>query len=312
MINKKPLIIAGIMGILAVVLVFSYIKKVEKTSAAQEIEYGKVVVAKTQIPVRTKIKEAMLDESIVPADAIHPDAVTEMDEILGKVTNQVIFEGEQILSAKFEDALNMKELAFIIEEGMRAVSVGVSDITGLGGNLKPGDHVDVIGVFPSEITGVDSSFTILWDVQVKAVDRSLGPEDEEEAATKSKGRTVTLAVTPQQAEKLLLADEKGTLRLSLRHPDEIYSPASSGTQMYDVVKWFPPPNREDSGTGSEAAAESMPEYPSYFNNTPQPDTTDEAGVSFDFPENQVPVERIRIEVIMGGEVQEIFLEKPVS
>ena len=104
MVNKKPLIIAGIMGIIAVSLVFNYLKKVEDANLATEVEYGKVVIAQTQIPVRTKIKELMLDEIIVPLDAIHKDAVLEVDEILGKVTNQVIFEGEQILSAKFEDA----------------------------------------------------------------------------------------------------------------------------------------------------------------------------------------------------------------
>lgn len=302
MVNKKPLIIAGIMGIIAVALVFSYLKKVEQANVASEIEYGKVVVAQSQIPVRTKVKEPMLDEIIVPLDAIHKDAVLEVDEILGKVTNQVIFEGEQILSAKFEDAANLRELAFIIDEGMRGVSVGVSDIKGLGGNVKPGDHVDVVGVFQSSITGVDSSFTILTDVQVKAVGKSLGPEDEDETG-KGSARTVTLQVTPQQAEQLILSDEKGSLRLTLRHPDEIYTPHSRGTQIFDIVEYFEPPNREK----EVAVTEPLPEYPEYFNGTPEPD----GEIEFDF-DTFSPVEKIRIELIMGGQVEEIFIEKPIE
>lgn len=302
MINKKPLIIAAIMGIIAVALVFSYLKKVEQSNLATEIEYGKVVVAKTQIPVRTKIKEPMLDEIIVPLDVIHKDAVLEVDEILGKVTNQVIFEGEQILSAKFEDAENLRELAFIIEEGMRGVAVGVSDIKGLGGNVKPGDHVDVVGVFPSSITGVDSIVTILTDIQVKAVGQSLGTEDEDETG-KGSARTVTLQVTPQQAEKLILSDERGSLRLTLRHPDEIYTPRSNGTQIYDIVKYFDPPNREK----ATVATEPLPEYPDYFNDTPDTD----GEVEFDF-DSFSPVEKIRIELIMGGKVEEIFIEKQIA
>ncbi|MCD6217318.1 Flp pilus assembly protein CpaB [bacterium] len=302
MVNKKPLIIAAIMGIIAVALVFSYLKKVEQSNLATEIEYGKVVVAKTQIPVRTKIKEPMLDEIIVPLDAIHKDAVLEVDEILGKVTNQVIFEGEQILSAKFEDALNLRDLAFIIDEGKRGVAIGVSDIKGLGGNVKPGDHVDVVGVFQSSITGVDSSFTILTDVMVKAVGKSLGPEDEDESG-KSNARTVTLEVTPQQAEKLILSDEKGSLRLTLRHPDEIYTPLSNGTNIFDVVKYFEPPNRDK----ETVTKEPLPEYPDYFNGTPEPD----GEVEFDF-DSFTPVEKIRIELIMGGKLEEIFIEKPIA
>lgn len=301
MVNKKPLIIAGIMGIIAVALVFSYLKKVEQSNVVTEIEYGKVVVAKTQIPVRTKVKEPMLDEIIVSLDSIHRDAVTEVDEILGKVTNQVIFEGEQILSAKFEDALNLRELAFIIEEGKRGVAVGISDIKGLGGNVKPGDHVDVVGVFQSSITGVDSSFTILTDVMVKAVGKSLGPEDEDESG-KGSARTVTLEVTPQQAERLILSDERGSLRLTLRHPDEIYTPRSNGTNIFDVVKYFEPPDRE-----KKPATEPLPEYPDYFNGTPEPD----GEVEFDF-DSFSPVEKIRIELIMGGKVEEIFIEKPIA
>ncbi len=302
MVNKKPLIIAGIMGIIAVALVFSYLKKVEQSNLATEIEYGKVVVAQTQIPVRTKIKEPMLDEIIVPLEVIHKDAVLEVDEILGKVTNQVIFEGEQILSAKFEDAENLRDLAFIIEEGMRGVAIGVSDIKGLGGNVKPGDHVDVVGVFSSSITGVDSIVTILTDIQVKAVGKSLGPEDEDETG-KSSARTVTLQVTPQQAEKLILSDEKGSLRLTLRHPDEIYTPRSNGTQIFDIVTYFEPPNREK----VTVTKEPLPEYPDYFNGTPEPD----GEVEFDI-DSFTPVEKIRIELIMGGQVEEIFIEKPIA
>ena len=140
------------------------------------------------------------------------------------------------------------------------------------------------------------------DVQVKAVGKSLGPEDEDEMG-KGNARTVTLEVSPQQAEKLVLADEKGSLRLALRHPDEIYSPKSDGTKIYDFVAWFDPPDRSKKDV---VTTEPLPEYPDYFNDTPEPDEV----VDFDFS-NFNPVERIRIEVIMGGEVKEVFIEKPL-
>jgi pilus assembly protein CpaB len=307
MVNKKPLIVAGVMGLLAVLLVFGYIKKVEQSNASKEIQYGKVVVAKEQIPVRTKVKESMLEEQVVPVDAIHPDAVKEIDESIGKVTNQVIFQGEQILNAKFTDEENLKELAFIIDEGDRGVTIGVSDIKGLGGNVKPGDHVDVVGVFDKDLTGVDSAFTILSNVMVKAVGKSLGPEDQDTTEKGGVARTVTVEVTPEQAERLILADEKGSLRLSLRHPEDIYTPASSGTQLFDIVKYTP--NPYDKNSKPQPAEQPLPKYPEYFKNTPEPDSKAVQTTPIDI-ESLRPKEKIRIELIMGGEVQEVFLDKP--
>lgn len=308
MINKKPLIVAMVMGLIAVALVFSYIKKVEKSNTAQQIEYGKVVVAKEQIPVRTKIKESMLDEQVVPVDAIHPDAVREMDEVLGKVTKQVIFQGEQILNAKFEDTENLNDLAFIIREGNRGVTIGVTDVKGLGGNVKPGDHVDVIGTFDKEVTGVDSSFTILSNVMVKAVGNSLGPEDADETGKGAIARTVTLEVTPQQAEKLVLADDKGSLRLALRHPDDVYTPSSDGTQLFEFIKYFPPIDTERKEKETDTK-EPLPQYPEYFRNMPEPEKVEVVEKPIDV-ESLKPVEKIKVELIIGGQVQEVFIEKP--
>ena len=306
MVNKKPLIVALVMGLIAVALVFSYIKKVEKENTGKQIEYGKVVIAKEQIPVRTKVKEGMLEEQVVPTDVIHPDAVTEMDEILGKVTNQVIFEGEQILNAKFEDTENLKDLAFIIHEGNRGVTIGVTDVKGLGGNLKPGDHVDVIGTFDKEVTGIDSSCTILSDIMVKAVGNSLGPDMADETGKGAVARTVTLEVTPQQAEKLVLSDDKGSLRLALRHPDDVYTPSSDGTQLFEFLKYYTPIDVK-SQAKETSTTEPLPQYPDYFKNMPQPETVEKVPIDIN---SLMPVEKIRIELIMGGQLQEIFLEKP--
>ena len=168
--NKKPLIVAMGLGLLAVLLVFSYIQQIKKEATPNVVEYGKVVVAKTQIAPRTKVKETMIEEVEMPKDAIHPDAITEMDEVLGKVSSQVIFEGEQILNAKFTDETEMRDLAFIIDEGKRGVTIAVSDVKGIGYNLQPGDHVDVIGTFPEDISGVDASYTLLSNVPIRAID----------------------------------------------------------------------------------------------------------------------------------------------
>lgn len=299
--NKKPLIIALGLGFLAVMLVFSYIKQIESSATPAVVEYSKVVIAKTQISPRTKVKEVMVEEVELPKDAIHPDAITELDEVLGKVSSQVIFEGEQVLNAKFNEETDMRDLAFIIDEGKRAVTIAVSDVKGLGYNLKPGDHVDVVASFDEKISGVDAAYTLLANVPVRAVDTAT--EAAVDGALES-FKNVTLELTPQDAEKLVLADDNGSLRLTLRHPDEIYSPASNGTPITELVKMFPNPNAKPAA----AAERPLPKYPDF--NTPPPAAASTAPIAD--PEVFKPIEQITVEVINGGTVEQIYLEKPLA
>jgi|GEM_PF-492160 len=297
--NKKPLMVAMGLGLLAVLLVFTYIKQIEQQASPAVVEYAKVVIAKTQIAPRTKVKEVMIEEVKMPKDAIHPDAVTELDEVLGKVSSQVIFEGEQVLNAKFNEETDMRDLAFIIDEGKRAVTIAVSDVKGVGYNVKPGDHVDVVGTFSEDISGVDATFTLLANVPVRAVESftEAGVEGENEMF-----KNVTLELAPPDCEKLILADEKGSLRLTLRHPDEIYSPISDGTPITELVKIFPNPKDDEKAP----APASLPTYPDF--NTPAPAAIEPMGD----PEIFRPIEQITIQVIKGGEVEEIYLEKPLA
>ncbi|HYE76939.1 MAG TPA: Flp pilus assembly protein CpaB [bacterium] len=302
--NKKPLIVALCLGFLAVALVFSYIKQIESQATPAVVEYGKVVIAKSQISPRTKVKEVMVEEVELPKDAIHPDAVTELDEVLGKVSSQVIFEGEQVLNAKFNEETDMRDLAFIIDEGKRAVTIAVSDVKGLGYNVKPGDHVDVVTTFDEKITGVDATFTLLANVPVRAIETITAAGAEGELET---FKNVTLELTPQDAEKLVLADENGSVRLTLRHPDEIYSPALDGTPITEIVKYYPNPNEKKKSPG--IAERPLPRYPDF--NTPPP-----ARASTPAPRDPEvlfqPIEQITVEVIKGGTVEEVYLEKPLA
>lgn len=302
--NKKPLIIALGLGFLAVLLVFSYIKQIENQATPAVVEYGKVVIAKSQIPPRMKVKETMVEEVDMPLNAIHPDAVTELDEILGQVSSQVIFEGEQVLLAKFNPETDMRDLAFIIDEGKRGVTISISDVKGIGYNVRPGDHVDVLGTFGDKVAGVDATFTLLTDVPVRAIETitEAGTDGEQNIF-----KNVTLELSPQDCEKLVLADEKGSLRLTLRHPDEIYSPITEGTPITELVKIFPNPYKEEKAAPAREPA--LPRYPDF--NTPPPAPPAKAAPAAD-PEIFRPIEQIIIEVIKGGEVEEIYLEKPLA
>ena len=103
-------------------------------------------------------------------------------------------------------------LAMVVAENMRAVSVRVNDVVGVAGFLLPGNRVDVVTAFRD---GQQTrSETVVQNVKVLAVDQTASTEKNEPVVV----RAVTLEVTPDDAEKLVLAEERGVIQLALRNP----------------------------------------------------------------------------------------------
>jgi pilus assembly protein CpaB len=115
-------------------------------------------------------------------------------------------------------------LAAVLRPGMRATTVGVDAVSGTAGLIWPGDHVDVI------LTEVNEDHTqpaahrasaeaVLDDVRVIAIDQQLMQGAVGSGAEQPTTHTVTLEVTPVQAERVTLAERLGHLSLSVRAAD---------------------------------------------------------------------------------------------
>jgi pilus assembly protein CpaB len=104
-------------------------------------------------------------------------------------------------------------LSSLIEEGKRAVTVRVDDVRGVAGLILPGDHVDVVLIRMEQ--GQRLSNVILQAAKVLAVDQLISDRPGQAGVT---ARAVTLEVTPDQAQKVMLANEIGNLSLMLQQP----------------------------------------------------------------------------------------------
>lgn len=135
-------------------------------------------------------------------------------------------------------------LAGMLSPGMRAVAIPVTATSGVAGFVLPHDHVDVLlnqdvnaavaqGGSHALAGGVArfSSEAVLTDLRVLAVDDKLTKQD---GAPNMTGRTVTLEVTPKDAEVLLLAGKMGELTLALRSVAAGEYAAPSGSYTSDV------------------------------------------------------------------------------
>ncbi len=316
--NPKPFIIALAFGLIAVVLVYFYIQQIEGRGREQ-VQMERVVRSTIDIPKGTTISRHMVEEIEVNADILTIDMVTELDEILGQVSMSNIYEQQILLRQMFKEESTIEQLSRMLQEGERAVTVGVTEISGLGGNLNVGDRVDVmVTILSHQEVGVSSTFTVLRDIGVMALGQDIGFEDDEGLTTGPISKSVTLRINPTQAEVLALCSEIGSLRLALRHPDETFSPITEGTALSEFVYYTPTREdleeqarleearrREEERRAMEAALRSMPYIPQ--------DTGEEDNGIFYPPDNFLELMQpgppmVTVELILGGESQIVQIE----
>lgn len=222
--NKKVFLIAVTMGLFAVILTFMLVRSMELKyrSGAQMTE---VLVARGYIAEGTLLKDYMVDVIKVPSAYKQPKALESISQLVNEsyATAVPVEQGEQIVSTKLLRPGKDTGLAIVVPENKRAISVNVDSASGIAELIKPGNYVDVICTIDEQ----DKSVTVLQNVLVLAWKQnilgasasktpSVGNIADVSASSEDMLPTVTLAVSPYEAQAVALALEKGTLRLVLR------------------------------------------------------------------------------------------------
>ena len=158
-----------------------------------------VVVAETAIPAQTRITADHLRVDFVASDKADPDVFTSRTQLVDRVVTTEIAPGQQILPSMVSDIAG-DGLAFKVEPGMRGISVEVREVVTAGGNIKPGDNVDVVGVFEVEtVEAANHLLTQLGTLYSVAAPKVV-PADADEA---DEPRIFVLTVTLLQNVKVL-------------------------------------------------------------------------------------------------------------
>lgn len=190
--------------------------KGEKKPEAQRLQ---VMVANADIVagqfVRADAHLALADwpkENIT--DAMLTNENSKLSDFDGAVARRAFAKGEPMLKNQMVRSTEGGFMAAVLDGGKRAVSIAVDSTSGNAGFIFPGDRVDLILTHAVSRQSVQSraSETFIEDVRVLAVDQRLdNPENKAVLA-----KTVTLEVTPKQAEEINLAKDLGKISLSLR------------------------------------------------------------------------------------------------
>jgi pilus assembly protein CpaB len=221
---KKVRILAIVSAAVTALLLFVFLSSLNRPADTDTMT---VYVAASDIPADTPIMAAMIKPAEISPEAVVSGAITSQSVIIGKVSNTVIFAGEQILGAKLVSTgeSGNKALAYAIKPGMRAITIAVDETSGLAYMIAPGDHIDIIGEFLSTVPNetiegsakVSHTTMILENINVLAVDNVLS-EGGKINSDSPVYTTLTLEVTPAQAMELSEAQFEGQLRAILRSP----------------------------------------------------------------------------------------------
>ena len=195
------------------------------------IASNKVVVAVMDIELGSKLNPQMLTMVDWPSGSMPQGAFADLKNLEDRVVKTSIQRGEAILNAKLAPVGTQGGLSAVITDGKRAMTVRVNDVVGVAGFALPGNYVDVMVNAQQDKEGAkineekqQISKTVLEHVLVLAVAQEAGRDD-----TKPKVvNAVTLELTLEDAEKLDLARNIGTLSLVLRNQADKKSGMTAG------------------------------------------------------------------------------------
>lgn len=204
------------------------LETVEVLTAKTDLDRGHLIEA-SDIGWQTWPKAAA-NASFIEKNA-RPNAI---NQFVGAIVRVPVSSGQPIYDPMVVLAKGSGFLAAILPKGMRAVAMDVSPDSAAGGFILPDDHVDVVLTrhdkeAEKENNGTEKivSETILRNVRVLAVDQTVEEKGGQKVAV---AKTVTLEVTPSQAEALELARVQGVLSLTLRSLLDSQSPAPEGVE----------------------------------------------------------------------------------
>ena len=274
--------LAGAASLILGLLVFAGLNGMGANEEAKPVNTIHVVVAKQDIAPKTIIKESMVEVREVPASMVSDDAVREVSDIINKPAKVEILKDDIISTRKVLMDITMAGFTGDIPPECRAISIAITDVTGVAGFAKPGDYVDVMLIAKGDekMTGR----IVLQDVLLLAINKTAEQKqkavgDGSSGDTKKTGdsadsknqsdkknadapkdeaisdlATATLAVLPEDALKLITEAQEGTLYLALRP----YKPRDKFTTDTRYIHYSTTKTAKSSGTRTATPAPAAP------------------------------------------------------
>jgi pilus assembly protein CpaB len=231
---------AVVFGLLAVFIAQAWLngqaeRRMRSLEAQKKpVSTNTIVVAKQKLQFGVELTNDQLREVPWPTEAMPEGAFARIDDVMSggkRVVLSPIEPNEPVLSVKVTGAGQRATLSALVGDGMKAVSVRVNDVEGVGGFVLPGDRVDVVLTRQMD-KGNATTEVVLQNARVLAVDQSADDRSTKAAVAKA----VTLEVDTLGAQKIWLAASVGSLSLLLRKAGEQSSESTRRVTLDDLSK----------------------------------------------------------------------------
>lgn len=252
---RSKMIILGVAVVLGLLAAFFGARYLDSARAdiVSQAEPMRVLVATRDVPAGTAADQLVAQEyaveTEVPRMYVAEGAVASVTSLKGKVLSVPLTRGEQLTQARFKLAEDVG-LAYALPEGYVAISVPDNPARGVSGFISPGDYVMVIGSFdPGELDQAVTK-TLIKKARVLATGTETSGTVEPQGATESQSgllgssssggtttiQTLTLAVTPVDAERLVFAQEVGSVWYTLLSSSSVAVPDTAGEAFPTVLR----------------------------------------------------------------------------
>jgi pilus assembly protein CpaB len=214
--NRTRLLLIGLVALgLGALVSFAVYQNLRSRSSRDNRPGVDVVIAASDIALGAKIEDKDVKVVRFPEGDLPPNCYRQIQKVVGRGAVLPINKGEFILPSKLAGENAGYGLPALIPPGMRAVSVRVNEVIGVAGFVQPGTRVDVLLTGNPSGTGEQQTTTVLENIAVIATGQKLerNPAGEAQMAP-----VITLLVSPDDAQKLTLAQMQGRIQLSLRNP----------------------------------------------------------------------------------------------
>jgi len=255
--DRRVVIIALLLGAVAAVLTFAYLRSL---GSRGDLVSGAlpVVVAGRDVEAGQKLTDAMIEVKMLPEAAIASTAFTTKEQVVGQALRYPIARGEQVTGSRLIEPAKVPSLSFQIPQGLRGFTIPVNVMKSPAALAAPGDFVDVLVALDVEVLGLrppdapqrnssrggnfeyHAALTLIQNVQVLSVQQKYAegtgtyePSTRAAPPKESNVTYVTLAVKPEDAQLLALAVDKASLlTISLRAFGDAQTP-----EIQPVPEW---------------------------------------------------------------------------
>jgi pilus assembly protein CpaB len=240
---KKTIVLPSVFAFLSIVSAYFYFSDLERTykSMADPIT---VVVAKERIAQGNTIRPNQLEEISVPKEYAAPKVFNSIKQLFNEnskavfVSLTVIEKGEQLMNTKVSKPNDITGIANIIPDGHKALSVNFENTA--AGAITPGSRIDIMALMQYADKNKQEQevvYIAAQNILVLAVgDEFLGVSKKKDPDNAPSKPAVTLAVTMEQAQTIMLAGENGKLKYVVRPSQDVEIVQIANMKMSDIIK----------------------------------------------------------------------------